>query len=100
VSQRTQEIGVRMALGAQSSDILAMIVTRSLWLSIAGVVPGIALAYAAGRSMRAILAGVPPADPPTFAAAAALAIAMTLAGSLLPTLRALRVDPIRALREE
>jgi len=100
VSQRTQEIGVRLALGAQSSDILTMIVKRSAWLSLAGVVPGIALAYAAGRSMQALLAGVPPADVPTFVGAAALAIVMTLAGSLLPTLRALRVDPIRALRTE
>jgi ABC-type antimicrobial peptide transport system permease subunit len=71
-----------------------------VWLSLAGVVPGIALAYAAGRSMQALLAGVTPADLRTFAAAGALAIAMTLAGSLLPTLRALRVDPIKALRAD
>jgi putative ABC transport system permease protein len=100
VSQRTQEIGVRMALGAQSSDILTMIVKRSVWLSLAGVVPGVALAYAAGRWMQALLAGVTPADVPTFAAAGALAIAMTVVGSLLPTLRALRVNPISALRAE
>jgi predicted permease len=100
VSQRTQEIGVRMALGAQSSDILGMIVKRSAWLSLAGVIPGIALAYAAGRSMQALLVGVTPADLPTFAAAGALAIVMTLVGSLLPTLNALRVDPITALRAE
>jgi putative ABC transport system permease protein len=100
VSQRTQEIGVRLALGAQSSDILSMILKRSVWLALAGVVPGIALAYAAGRSMQAILAGVPAADLPTFAAAGALAVMMTLAGSLLPTVRALRVDPIKALRAE
>jgi putative ABC transport system permease protein len=100
VSQRTQEIGVRMALGAQSSDILTMIVKRSVWLSLAGVIPGIALAYAAGRWMQALLAGVTPADAPTFAVAGALAIAMTVVGSLVPTLRALRVNPISALRAE
>jgi putative ABC transport system permease protein len=100
VSQRAQEIGVRMALGAQSSDILSMIVKRSVWLALAGVVPGIALAYVAGRWMQALLVGVTPADVPTFAAVGALAIVMTLVGTLMPTLRALRVDPIRAIRTE
>jgi putative ABC transport system permease protein len=100
VSQRTQEIGVRMALGAQAGDILSMILRRSVVLAIAGVVPGVALAYAAGRSMEALLAGVKPADAPTLAAAVALTVVMTAAGSLAPTLRALRVDPITALRAE
>jgi putative ABC transport system permease protein len=100
VSQRAQEIGVRMALGAQRSDILRMVVQRSLWLAAAGVIPGLALAYAAGRGMQALLVGVTPADLPTFASAAALAVAMTMAGTLMPTLRALRVDPITALRAE
>lgn len=100
VSQRAQEIGVRMALGAQSSDILRMIVLRTVWLSLAGVIPGITLAYAAGRWMQALLVGVTPADPATFAAVGALAIVMTIAGSLVPALRALRVDPITALRAE
>jgi putative ABC transport system permease protein len=77
-----------------------MVVMRSVWLALAGVIPGIALAYAAGRWMQALLVGVTPADVPTFAAAGALAIVMTIAGSLLPTLRALRVDPITALRAE
>ena len=57
VSQRAQEIGVRMALGAQSGDILRMVVRRSVMLALAGVVPGVALAYVAGRSMEALLAG-------------------------------------------
>src|SRR5438876_406296 len=69
VSQRTQEIGVRLALGAQSGDILSMILRRSVMLAIAGVVPGVALAYAAGRSMEALLAGVKPADALTLASA-------------------------------
>jgi putative ABC transport system permease protein len=100
VSQRAQEIGVRMALGAQRRDILAMVVGRSARLALAGVVPGVALAYAAGRWMQSLLVGVTPADAPTFLAAAALAVVMTLAGTLLPTLRALRVDPISSLRAE
>jgi predicted permease len=100
VSQRVQEIGVRLALGAQSGDILSMVMRRSVTLAIAGVVPGVALAYAAGRSMEALLAGVKPADTLTMASAIGLSVLMTVGGSLMPTLRALRVDPITALRSE
>jgi putative ABC transport system permease protein len=100
VSQRIKEIGVRVALGAQPRDILSMVLSRAAILAIAGIVPGIALAYAAGRSMEAVLAGVQPADALTLIAAVVLAFVMTLAGALLPTKRALRVDPIRALRAE
>jgi predicted lysophospholipase L1 biosynthesis ABC-type transport system permease subunit len=98
VSQRVQEIGVRMALGAQSSDILSMVARRCVQLAVAGVVPGIFLAYVAGRSMEALLAGVKPADTVTMAAAVGLSVLMTLIGGLAPTFRALRVDPITALR--
>jgi predicted permease len=100
VSQREQEIGVRMALGAQSSYILGMVMRRCLMLTVAGIVPGVALAYAAGRSMQALLAGVAPADLPTLAAAVALVVVMTFAGSVFPTLRALRVNPMTAIRAE
>jgi putative ABC transport system permease protein len=100
VSQRTQEIGVRMALGAQSSDILTMVLRRSAVLASLGVIPGIALAYAAGRSMEALLAGVKPADALTLVTAVGLSVLMTVLGSLMPTLRALRVDPISAIRTE
>src|SRR5206468_3029529 len=58
VSQRTREIGVRMALGAKPGDVLGMIVKRGLWLALAGIVPGVAIAYAVGRAFEAILAGV------------------------------------------
>ena len=91
---------MRMALGAQSGDILSMVMRRSVLLAVAGVVPGIALAYAAGRSMQALLAGVAPADAVTLATAVGLSVLMTVLGSLAPTLRALRVDPITALRRE
>ena len=100
VSQRAQEIGVRMALGAQSGDILSMVVRRCATLAIAGVIPGIALAYAAGRWMEALLAGITPADTATMVSAVFLVVVMTLVGSVMPTLRALRVDPITALRAE
>ena len=78
VSQRTQEIGVRMALGAQSGDILSMVMRRSVMLAVAGVVPGVALAYAAGRSMQALLAGIAPADAVTLATAVGLSVLMTV----------------------
>ncbi|HEY1911583.1 MAG TPA: ABC transporter permease [Vicinamibacterales bacterium] len=100
VSQRSQEIGVRRALGAQSADILSMVIGQCLKLAGVGVVLGVALAYAAGRSMQALLAGVKPADAATLTGAVVLAIAMTAIGSLVPTLRALRVDPNIALRAE
>jgi putative ABC transport system permease protein len=100
VSQRTQEIGVRMALGAQSGDILSMVTRRCAILAAVGVVPGVALAYAAGRSMEALLAGVKPADLTTLVAVVALSVVMTLLGSVMPTIRALRVDPLTALRAE
>jgi predicted permease len=100
VSQRTPEIGVRIALGAQRRDILGMVLRRSVTLTLAGLVPGIALAYAAGRSMEALLAGVKPADAVTLAGAVALVVVMMMVGSLMPTLRALRVDPLTAIRTE
>jgi ABC-type antimicrobial peptide transport system permease subunit len=100
VSQRAQEIGVRMALGAQAGDILRMVMRRSVQLALAGIIPGVALAYIAGRSMEALLAGVKPADAPTLLAAVGLSALMTLIGSVMPTLRALRVDLITALRAD
>ena len=77
-----------------------MVTRRSVLLAAAGVVPGAALAYAAGRSMEALLAGVSPGDWPTFAGAVGLSVVMTIAGSVAPTLRALRVDPLTALRAD
>ena len=100
VSQRVPEIGVRRALGAQWSDVLRMVLLRALVLAVAGVVPGVLVAYLAGRGMAALLAGVAPADMLTLASAAGLSLVMTLLGALAPTLRALRVDPVRALRGE
>ncbi|HEY7289725.1 MAG TPA: ABC transporter permease [Vicinamibacterales bacterium] len=100
VSQRTQEIGVRMALGAQAGDILRMVIRRSVLLAIAGVIPGTALAYVAGRWMGSLLVGVTPSDALTYVSVGALAIVMTLAGTLMPAVRAVRVDPIAALRAE
>jgi len=100
VSQRTPEIGVRMALGARRRDIVAMVLKRSAMLVLLGMIPGVALAYVAGRSLQTLLAGVAPTDPLTFGTAMLLTIAMATAGTLLPTLRAARVDAARAMREQ
>jgi putative ABC transport system permease protein len=100
VSQRMQEIGVRRALGAQRRDIVSMVMRRSAVLVVAGVIPGVALAYAAGRSMEALLAGVKPADAATVAAAVGLSVVMAALGTIAPTVRAVRIDPMTALRTE
>ena len=100
VSQRRGEIGLRMALGADSRVIAGMIARQGLALAAAGAAIGVALAYAAGRQMEALLAGIPAADPVAFVAAAALALVMTLGGTLLPALRAGRVDAASVMRSE
>jgi predicted permease len=100
VSNRTQEIGVRMALGAGSGDILSMILGEGTILAVAGVGIGVALAYGAGRWLQSLLAGVAPGDAGTFAAAIGVCLFMTLIGSLTPAVRALRIDPVTAIRTE
>jgi len=100
VSSRQHEIGIRIALGAQRGEIVRLIMRQGVILAAAGVIPGLAIAYAAGRGMQSLLAGVEPADPTTFIAAGVLCVVMTLVGSLLPTLRAARVDPATAFRSE
>ncbi len=100
VSNRAQEIGVRIALGARSGDILALVLRQGVLLAAAGVALGVGLAYGAGRALEALLAGVSPRDAPTFLTAVGLALVMTIVGSLLPALRAVRVDPLTAIRVE
>jgi predicted permease len=100
VSRRTQEIGMRIALGAQRGEIVGMILRQGALLAAAGILPGAILAYAAGRALQALLAGLQPGDALTFASALGLCLLMTLLGSLLPALRAVRIDPIAAIRSE
>jgi len=100
VSQRIPEIGIRLALGARPSSILKMVLADGARLAAIGALLGLGLAYAAGRTMEALLAGVTPGDPMTFAAAFGLASLTTLLGCLVPALRAVRVDPTVALRAE
>lgn len=100
VSHRKQEIGVRIAVGARPADILGMIMSEAAVLAIAGIALGTAAADAAARTMQSLLAGVQPDDPRTFLAAIAVVLAMTIAGSLAPAIRAVLVDPIAAIRSE
>jgi putative ABC transport system permease protein len=100
VVQRAQEIGVRLALGAAPARVARMIVSEGVTLAAWGVLPGLLGAYVAARGMRALLFGVQPADPATIAAGVGLALLMTLAGSCLPALRAVRVSPVVAMRAE
>jgi predicted permease len=100
VSARTREIGVRVALGASGRDIVGTVVGRGLASAGLGIVIGAALAFAAGRMLQSLLAGVSPADAATFAAAIGLCLVMAVAGTLIPAIRALRIDPIEAIRTE
>jgi len=100
VSQRIPEIGLRIAIGARSRDILAMVLSKGLQMAAIGGLIGMILAYAAGRAMEALLAGVKPADLITFLTASGLALFMTISGCLVPAWRAIRVDPARVMRLE
>jgi predicted permease len=100
VSRRTREIGVRMALGAQVADVLAMVLRQGLRLLAAGLLLGLGGAFAATRLLRGFLFEVQPLDPLTFGAGAALLAAVALLACWLPARRATRVDPMAALRME
>ena len=100
VSQRTQEIGVRMALGAQLASVRTMILGQTLKLTLIGVAIGLAGAFVVARFLTSLLFGVGTYDPVTFLGVASLLVAVALAASYLPARRAMRVDPIVALRYE
>jgi len=100
VSQRTQEIGIRMALGASRQDVLRMVVGGGLRLAVAGTLIGLALSLAAGRFISTLLFGVRATDPITFSAVAAALLATAVLAAWIPARRATRVDPMVALRYE
>jgi putative ABC transport system permease protein len=98
VSQRTREIGLRMALGADRGEVLRMVIGQALTLATVGLALGLALGAAAGWLMRGLLFGVEPFDPMTFALAGAGFVLVALAASATPAIRAAHVDPADALR--
>jgi predicted permease len=100
VSQRRQEIGVRVALGAPPRSVLGMIVGRGMLLAVGGVVLGIAGAALLTRSMRSVLFGIEPADPWTFLQVTLVLLGAALLASWLPARRAMSIDPVTALRYE
>jgi putative ABC transport system permease protein len=100
VRQRTSEIGVRMAFGARQSTILSLVVRQGLGLSTIGIAIGVVGALALTRVMESLLVGVTPTDPLTFAAITVLFVVVALLASSIPAVRASRVDPGRALRQE
>lgn len=100
VSQRTREIGIRMALGADPKGVLWMALRRGLLLALSGIGAGLVIALAAAPQIEPLLYRVSPVDPISIAGAALFLIVVAVIASLIPALRATRVDPIRALQEE
>jgi putative ABC transport system permease protein len=100
VAQRTHEIGIRMALGAQRGDVLRIVLRRTILLAATGIAVGAAGAFAVTRVLSKVLFEVKPTDPATFALVALLLAAVALAAGLIPARRATKVDPMVALRYE
>jgi putative ABC transport system permease protein len=100
VAQRSQEIGVRLALGADPARVGRMILADGMRLALFGIVPGVLAAYAAARGMSSLLFGVAPGDPATFATAVGVALLTVFAGTVVPAWRAVRLTPMSVLRAE
>jgi putative ABC transport system permease protein len=100
VTQRTQEIGIRMALGAQRGDVLRMVIRQAVTLAGIGILLGAAGAVLLARLMTDLLFGIEPFDPATFVAVSAALAAVALGARYVPGRRATRVDPVVALRAE
>ena len=98
VTQRTHEIGVRMALGAQIVDVLKLVLKRAMLLAIVGIVIGTAGAVAVTRYMTTLLFGVKPIDVVTFVVVAGVLALVVLVACLVPARRAAKIDPLEALR--
>ena len=100
VTERSREIGVRVALGARPVDVARTILTQGAWLTAAGITIGLVLAGLAGGVLGALLFGVTPLDPPTFLVVAIITAAAGLLATAMPAVTAMRIDPTAALRGE
>ena len=100
VTERTHEIGVRLALGAERHHVLGLIVRQALTMAVAGTAIGVLGAFALSRTMQGLLFGVKATDPLTLVAVVATLLTVTLIACYLPARRAMRVDPTLALRSE
>jgi ABC-type antimicrobial peptide transport system permease subunit len=100
VSRRTNEIGVRMALGAEPKQVLWLVQRQVAWLGIAGLIVGVPLGFAASPLLSSLLFGVAPSDPRTMVVAAAVMLSVALLAGYLPARRAARMNPLAALRRE
>ena len=100
VSQRTHEIGVRIALGAHRSNILRMVISEGMVLAAIGIVVGVGGALALGRFMQSMLFEIKPTDPATFVGVALALTLVALAACFIPARRATRVDPVSTMRCE
>jgi predicted permease len=100
VSQRTNEIGIRLALGAERRQVRVMVLREAGWLAVFGVVTGLAVALALVKLVKSMLYGLKPADPVSFAGGGCLLLAVALVAAWIPALRASRVEPMEALRHE
>jgi putative ABC transport system permease protein len=100
VSQRTREIGVRMALGAQPSSVVGLVLGHGMILVAAGLAIGLVAAYAAAGLMQSLVIGISPRDPVTFAGTAAVLGVIALLATYIPARRATRIDPLIALRTD
>ena len=100
VTQRTREVGVRLALGAQPSQVVGLVVRQGMVVAAVGLGGGLAGALVAGRLMRGLLYGVSPYDAATLAGVTTVIALATLAANWVPALRAARVDPLAALRSD
>jgi putative ABC transport system permease protein len=100
VTQRTHEVGIRLALGAQPRDVLALLMVQGMRLVFLGVVLGVVVSLVLTRLLATLLYGTSVRDPLTFAGVSALLVAVALLACYIPARRAMRVDPIVALRYE